>query len=575
MNKAFIIGGLFLSAFLSTQTAVQARNISPGQRSCLTKITKDEMEFLLKDAPPSALKSLENPEVKKKQIENLRQLLALACAATKQGFADDPKVIFELEEIRIQSIAVDYDGEINKDKGKMPFGFIGDDRIAQFWKNNPDREAEFKKFFDVKIELAKESGQFDKDRVGTEDEIKQAREYFAKTRIYYAEATRKWAELSPDFRRKIDLTIKLQQAQYLSRLYAEKILVDKTRVTDEEIEKYIADHPELDTKAQKAVAEKILLRAKSGEDFAKLAQEFSEDPGSKDKGGLYVNVPLGQMVPEFEQAALALKPGQIAPNLVVTQYGLHIVKLEKKGEITDQNGEKKQTYDVRHILIMTTVRDPDNPTAQPVSPKDLAKSKLEEQKEKKVLDEVIANNPVYIAEDFEIPKVSDEQMQKMMQQQMQLQMPQQEMETAVKVADVTLPAKIKKYLNLNYRGWKLASTSDFCSEEYRRNVISGDFDGDGKTDYSAKIIRGKKGFLLAFLERKNSYMVHILHATTASEIKDTALGVFRKGEKYTSGDEEGESSSSMILKNDAPFDGPCASDTGGIHLYRNGKFIAY
>lgn len=573
MNKAFIIGGLFLSVFLSTQTTVQARNISPGQRSCLTKITKDEMEFLLKDAPPTALKSLEDPEIKKKQVENLRQMLALACAATKQGFADDPKVIFELEEIRIQSIAVDYDGEINKDKGKMPFGSIGEERIAQFWKNNPNKEAEFKKFFDVKIELAKESGQLDKDRVGTEEEIKQAKEYFAKTRIYYEEATGKWADLSPDFRRKVDLTIKLQQAQYLSRIYAEKILVDKTKVTDEEIEKYIADHPELDTKAQKAVAEKILQRAKSGEDFAKLAREFSEDPGSKDKGGLYANVPLGQMVPEFEQAALALKPGQISPNLVETKYGLHIVKLEKKGEITNQNGEKKQTYDVRHILIMTTVQDPGNPTAQPVSPKDLAKSRLEEQKEKEVLDEVIADNPVYIAEDFEIPKVSEEQMQKMMQQQMQIQ--PQEMETDVKIADVILPAKIKKYLNLNYRGWKLASTSDFCSEEYRRNVISGDFDGDGKTDYGAKIIRGKKGFLLAFLERKNRYVVHILHATTASEIKNTALGVYRKGEKYSPGDEEAENSSSMILKNDAPFDGPCASDTGGIHLYRNGKFIAY
>ena len=413
----------------------------------ITKLTKEDMEFLLKDAPPNALKSLEDPETKKKQVESLKQMLALANAAKKSGLTDDEKIKNELEDIRIQILAVNYDREINKDKGPMPaFGFIGEDRLNEFWGKQPsaigsffrkiklgwvvgdtDREADFKKFFDAKIELAKESGQIAKDREPNEDEMKQARDYYAKTRIYAEEAESKRSGMSADFNRKVNLSIGLQHAQYLSRLYAEKVLVDKTKVTDEDVQKYLAEHPEYAVSPDvKTKADEVLQRAKNGEDFAALAKEFSEDPGSKDKGGLYENTAQGTMVPEFEQAALALEPGQIAPNLVETKYGYHIIKLEKKGgEVKTGDGSVKQTYDVRHILFLTTVKDPNNPLSQPMSPKDLAKSKLEEQKEKDVLDEVVANNPVEVAEDFTVPQVSQEQLQQMMQQQLQQQMPQE------------------------------------------------------------------------------------------------------------------------------------------------------
>lgn len=413
----------------------------------MSKLSKEDMEFLLKDAPPQALKSLEDPEVKKKQIDNLKQMLALANASKKSGLTDDEKVKTELEDIRLQITAVNYDREINKDKGPMPpFGFIDENRMNEFWTQQPsgfasfmrkiklgwvvgdaDREADFKKFFDTKVEMAKESGQIQKDREPSEEETKQARDYYAKTRIYAEEAEAKRKELSPDFNRKVELSVKLQQAQYLSRLYAEKVLVEKTKVTDEDVQKYLDEHPELAVSPDvKAKAEDTLNRVKQGEDFATLAKELSEDPGSKDKGGLYENVPEGQMVPEFEKAALALEPGQVDPNLVESKFGYHIIKLEKKGgEVKAGDGSVKQTYDVRHILFMTTVKDPNNPLSQPMSPKDLAKAKLEEEKEKTVLDEVVAQNPVEVAEDFVIPQVSQEQMQQMMQQQLQQQMPQE------------------------------------------------------------------------------------------------------------------------------------------------------
>ena len=81
-------------------------------------------------------------------------------------------------------------------------------------------------------------------------------------------------------------------------------------------------------KEKKAVAEKVLTRAKAGEDFGKLAKEFSEDPGSKDNGGEYT-FPRGQMVPEFEAAAFSMNTNQVS-DIVTTQFGFHIIKLYEK-----------------------------------------------------------------------------------------------------------------------------------------------------------------------------------------------------------------------------------------------------
>jgi parvulin-like peptidyl-prolyl isomerase len=75
-------------------------------------------------------------------------------------------------------------------------------------------------------------------------------------------------------------------------------------------------------------AEDLLKRARAGEDFAKLAKEFSEDPGSKDKGGEY-QFARGQMVKEFETAAFALNTNQVS-DIVTTSFGYHIIKLREK-----------------------------------------------------------------------------------------------------------------------------------------------------------------------------------------------------------------------------------------------------
>jgi peptidyl-prolyl cis-trans isomerase C len=80
--------------------------------------------------------------------------------------------------------------------------------------------------------------------------------------------------------------------------------------------------------AKRKEMESLLKRARAGEDFAKLAKEYSEDPGSKDKGGEYT-FPRGQMVPEFDAAAFSLATNQVS-DIITTRFGFHIIKLSEK-----------------------------------------------------------------------------------------------------------------------------------------------------------------------------------------------------------------------------------------------------
>jgi len=86
--------------------------------------------------------------------------------------------------------------------------------------------------------------------------------------------------------------------------------------------------------AKRKLAEDVLKRARDGEDFTKLAKEYSEDPGVKENNGEYTFPrasadPRRAMVPEFEAAAFSLNTNQIS-DIVTTQFGYHIIKLHEK-----------------------------------------------------------------------------------------------------------------------------------------------------------------------------------------------------------------------------------------------------
>ena len=118
-------------------------------------------------------------------------------------------------------------------------------------------------------------------------------------------------------------------------------------LTREEVERYHREHldkysaPELVTarhilvapagtsaeadRAARARAEDLLRRARSGEEFAKLARENSDDPATKDKGGDLGTFGRGTMMDAFERAVFALSPGDYAPEPVRTPLGWHVI----------------------------------------------------------------------------------------------------------------------------------------------------------------------------------------------------------------------------------------------------------
>jgi peptidyl-prolyl cis-trans isomerase C len=73
-------------------------------------------------------------------------------------------------------------------------------------------------------------------------------------------------------------------------------------------------------------AREVYEKLAHGSDFAKLAKEYSKDPGSKDQGGELGYFARGQMVPQFEEAAFRLKQGEISEP-VESQFGWHIVRI--------------------------------------------------------------------------------------------------------------------------------------------------------------------------------------------------------------------------------------------------------
>jgi parvulin-like peptidyl-prolyl isomerase len=70
----------------------------------------------------------------------------------------------------------------------------------------------------------------------------------------------------------------------------------------------------------------ILQQAKDGADFGKLAEKYSQDPGSNTKGGLYESFDRGVMVPKFDKAAFTVPIGEIS-DIIETRFGYHILKV--------------------------------------------------------------------------------------------------------------------------------------------------------------------------------------------------------------------------------------------------------
>ncbi|WP_306008613.1 peptidylprolyl isomerase [Bacillus sp. MMSF_3353] len=115
----------------------------------------------------------------------------------------------------------------------------------------------------------------------------------------------------------------------------------KASVTEKEMKDYYkpklkASHILVkDEKTAKEIKEKL----NNGEDFAALAKQYSEDPGSKEKGGELPEFGPGEMDSKFEEAAYKLEAGQVS-DPIKSSYGYHIIKLTEKKELKPFDQEK-------------------------------------------------------------------------------------------------------------------------------------------------------------------------------------------------------------------------------------------
>jgi peptidyl-prolyl cis-trans isomerase D len=188
-------------------------------------------------------------------------------------------------------------------------------------------EQEYKRRNDkVKIQYVKISG--DKFRSEIQVTPEELRKYYETNKVAYQVPEKRDLGIVIVDQAKLEQTIQPTDADLL-RVYTENkdSYRQPERVNVQHILLKTNDKDPKSDATVKAKADDLAKQLrKPGVNFAEMAKKYSEDPGSKDKGGEYDGVVRGQMVPEFEKAAFSLKVGEIG-DPVKTNYGYHILKV--------------------------------------------------------------------------------------------------------------------------------------------------------------------------------------------------------------------------------------------------------
>ncbi|GBC77134.1 Foldase protein PrsA 3 [bacterium HR08] len=339
----------------------------------LAHLSAADLEMLLEGMPESRRAFFSTPEGRQQLVEQLRQALAMAQEARRIGLLGRTEVAAQVEIQKLSLLASAY-------RERHPDLEIPDEEIERFFRTNPT----------ALDQVLAANPQLSRSALN-----EQVRRQYGELLLLAERARKEGLDRDP----RVALQLRVFPA-FILQSYLLRELQQRMSVSDEEIRRYYQEHknefeqvrarhilfstrpiardgnPPPDRETVRRKAQEVLRRARAGEDFAALARAFSDDPGSKDKGGDLDFFGRGRMVREFEDAAFALQPGQIS-DLVETSYGFHIIKVEARRiapldeetrlQIEQTIRQKKIQERIQHILARypITIEGPSTESRHP------------------------------------------------------------------------------------------------------------------------------------------------------------------------------------------------------------------
>ncbi|HEX5082933.1 MAG TPA: peptidylprolyl isomerase [Blastocatellia bacterium] len=316
----------------------------------------DEVTALLEAYPETyRLQIAQSEMIRKKIIDDFKNLFARAQAAEAAGLDKSDEFKRRSEFIVEQILAVRY-------TERNPDLIVSKEEWEAYYAAHKDQFDDYFKLITANVK-----------QPITDAQKEQQREIWSQTKTRAEKARQAGLDKESGFA----VLVKFGNADLLEKLYTRSV-EEKNKLTDDEKKKYMAEHPSADPDKQKEKAQGLLDRIKKGENFEKVASEFSDDPRSKTSGGDLGWFGKGRMDPAFEAAAFALQKGQTTGELVKTRFGYHIIRVEDRrmtapkpdpkpdpksdmdhapqahGQAPERQQEPKEEIRARHILIDTT-----------------------------------------------------------------------------------------------------------------------------------------------------------------------------------------------------------------------------